>query len=132
MKLFSTLPIELVNIVLEYDGKIICPKMNKSLQDDIINYYKNTNKYIMYHYNFYPNKMGVLNSLCRFGSKNSYVVNHTDLFLTYNYCNKGRFFYNNTKYIFVKKNKNDILQLHKNLGITNDILQLHKNLGITK
>ena len=85
MKIFSNLPVELINIILEYDGKIICPKMYKSLQDDIINYYKNTDKYVVYHYDFYPRTTNGLLSLFYYGSTSNILINGKDLIVTYSY-----------------------------------------------
>lgn len=86
MEMFSKLPVELIRDILIYDGKIIMPKMDKKLQYDIINYYENTDKYIVFYYNFYPRKGGGgLMSLYYYGSIKHIIVNGKDLILTFQY-----------------------------------------------
>ena len=50
--IFSQLPTDLLHLVLEFDGKIISPKMDAQRQSNIINYLKNAYKSIKFILNY--------------------------------------------------------------------------------
>ena len=84
ISLFSQLPKELIHHILEFDGKIICPKMDKIHQSNIIHYLKNANKQIRYIENFLPYR-GHLIHLILYGLDYTYLGNDLIYTKTYNF-----------------------------------------------
>lgn len=82
--IFAKLPNELLYHILEYDGKIICPKMDKTHQSNIIHYLKNSNKKREYKLNFLPFKGPLINILLC-GNDYTYIGNDLLFIHTYNH-----------------------------------------------
>ena len=72
LSIFSQLPIDVLHLILRFDGKIILPRMDVAHQSNIINYLKNANKSVNILVGC--NLQIPLLDLPRYGSLHYYVI----------------------------------------------------------